>query len=94
MIEMIDDNLEFPYLVNECTTLENLSDVVKPKLYSIYNKYADRVGSNYNAASCRFECDQLLNCVCACTRRFSRSDIEKLFHKLYLKYTPDGGWCI
>ena len=91
---MTDTNLEFPYLVNECTTLENLSNVVKPKLYSIYNKYADLVGSRYNADSCRFEQEQSLDCVCACTRRFSRSDIEKLFHKLYLKYTPDGGWCI
>lgn len=91
---MIDDNLEFPYLVNECITLECLSDVVKPKLYSIYNKYIDRAGSSYNADSCRFEQEQLLDCVCACTRRFSRTDIEKLFHKLYLKYTPEGGWCI
>ncbi len=91
---MTDTNLEFPYLVNECTTLESLSDVVKPKLYSIYNKYADLVGSRYNADSCKFEQEQLLDYVCACTRRFSRSDIEKLFHKLYLKYTPDGGWCI
>lgn len=85
---MIDDNLEVPYLVNECMTLESLSDVVKPKLYSIYNKYIDSAGSSYNAASCRFEQEQLLDCVCACTKRFSRSDIEKLFHKLYLKYSP------
>ena len=55
---MTDTNLEFPYLVNECTTLENLSNVVKPKLYSIYNKYADLVGSRYNADSCRFEQEQ------------------------------------
>lgn len=91
---MTDNNLEFPYLVNECLTLESLLNVVKPKLYSIYNKYADRAGSNYNAASCRFEQEQLLDCVCAYTRRFRRSDIESIFHKLYLKFTPDGGWCI
>lgn len=91
---MDDNSLEFPYLVNECLTLEGLSDVVKSKLYAIYNKYADRAGSSYNAASCRFEEEQLLDCVCVCTRRFSLSDIKKLFHKLYLKYTPDGGWCI
>lgn len=91
---MADSSLEFPYLVNKCTTLENLSDVVKPKLYAIYNKYMDMTGSSYNADSCKFECEQLLNCVCACTERFRRSDIKKLFDKLYLSYTPNGGWCI
>ena len=88
---MTDSNLEFPYLVNGCTTLENLSDIVKPKLYAIYDKYADKVGSKYNADSCKFEQEQLLNCVCACTVRFNRSVIENIFHNLYLKYT---GWCI
>jgi hypothetical protein len=91
---MTDSSLEFPYLVNECITLENLSDVVKPKLYSIYNKYVDIADSIYNADSCKFECEQLLDCICAYTLRFNRSDIEKLFHNLYLKYTPDGGWCV
>jgi hypothetical protein len=91
---MTDNNLELLYLVSECITLDDLSDVVKPKLYSIYDKYVDRVGYIYNAASCIFEKEQLLDCICACTKRFLRSDIEKLFHKLYLKYTPDGGWCI
>ena len=83
---MTDTSLEFPYLVNECATLESLSDVVKPRLYAIYNKYANRDGSRYNADSCKFEQDQLLNCVCAYTRRFHRSDIESIFHKLYLNF--------
>lgn len=88
---MTDTNTEFPYLVNECTTLESLSDAVKPKLYAIYDKYADRAGSSYNVDSCKFEEFQLLNCACACTVFFRRSDIENLFHNLYLKYT---GLCI
>ena len=78
-------DLEFSYSVNECTTLESLSDIVKPKLYAIYDKYADRVGSSYNADSCKFEQEQLLNCVCACTVQFNRSAIENLFHNLYQK---------
>jgi hypothetical protein len=49
-------NTEFPYLVNECVTLESLSNIVKPKLYSIYNKYVDITDSSYNADSCKFEC--------------------------------------
>ena len=88
---MTDNSLEFLYLVSECVTLESLSYVVKPKLYLIYNKYVDCVGSSYNAASCRFEEEQLLNCVCAYTRRFRKSDIKSMFHKLYLNYTHD--WC-
>jgi len=88
-LKITDSSLEFPYLVNECITLESLSNVVKPKLYAIYDKYVDMVFYSYSAASCKFEEEQLLNCVCACTRRFHRSDIESIFHKLYLKYTPD-----
>lgn len=87
---MTDNSLEFPYLVSECVTLKSLSDAVKPKLYALYNKYADCAGSSYSAASCRFEEEQLLNCVCACTRGFCRSDIEHIFHKLYLKYNHDS----
>ena len=83
---------EFSYLVSECLTLEGLYDMVKPKLYSIYNKYFNLVCSSYNIDSCKFEQEHLLDHVCACTRRFCRSDIEKLFHELYLKYTPEGGW--
>ena len=88
---MTDSNLEFPYLINGCTTLGSLSDIVKPKLYAIYDKYADRVGSSYNADSCKFESEQLLDYVCLCTVFFRRSDIENIFCNLYLKYT---GWCI